>query len=550
MSTWVGARERAGLEKTIGFDAELGNAIEGADGPVGTGPEAARALLAEIPGVMASRAGYGGSYGSYGTAYGTSHGDGYRPGGYGGGSGGSYANPQDQDRRFLSENGGCAYIDLGHLELATPEVSSAFDHVASWHAMLRIARRALDDANRGRPPGRRVRAFVNNSDGHGNSYGSHLSLRLTRQAWENLFERRLHYLVWLAGFQVSSVVWSGQGKVGSENGAPDATYQLAQRADFFEQLMGPQTTWARPIVNSRDEPLEGRGSLRAARLHVIFFDNALSPLACLLRAGTMQILLAMLEAEAVESGWLLEDPLVALRAFSRDPGLAACARGCDGRRVTAVELQRLYFERARHFVLRGGCEGTVPRAEEILKRWDETLTLLERRDFQALSRRLDWALKLSVIERARSGRPGMGWNHPALKHLDLLYGSLDREEGIYLGFEREGLVERVVGEEDVHRFEREPPEDTRAWTRAMLLRRHGWEIEEVDWDVIRVRVGREGTGSRPRTLDLSDPLGSGRAMAESCFEGATDLESLIDALEASLITVGSVLSPKSLDHKG
>ena len=36
---------------------------------------------------------------------------------------------------------------------------------------------------------------------------------------------------------------------------------------------------------------------------------------------------------------------------------------------------------------------------------------------------------------------------------------------------------------------REPPADTRARTRALLLRRFGAEqIDEVDWDVVRVRL--------------------------------------------------------------
>jgi proteasome accessory factor A len=242
----------------------------------------------------------------------------------------------------------------------------------------------------------------------------------------------------------------------------------------------------------------------------------------------------MLEAEAVESGWLLEDPLAALKAWSRDPGLAACASTCDGRRLTVVELQRVYFERARHFVACGGCEGTVPHAEEILAHWDETLTLLERRDLPALARRLDWAIKLAVLERARAARPGMEWTHPALKHLDLLYGSLDHEEGIFFGFERQGLIERVVAEDRVRHFELEPPEDTRAWTRAMLLRRHGWEIHGVDWDEIRVRSDGAGAGFRPRRLELPDPAGAGRAVAGPCFERAQDLEGLLEDLEATL----------------
>src|SRR5207245_816604 len=105
--------------------------------------------------------------------------------------------------------------------------------------------------------GQRIHVLVNNSDGRGNAYGSHLNFLVTRRAWDNIFERKLHHMLYLASFQVSSIVYTGQGKVGSENGMPAVAFQLSQRADFFETLTGMQTTHERPIVNSRDEALCG-----------------------------------------------------------------------------------------------------------------------------------------------------------------------------------------------------------------------------------------------------------------------------------------------------
>ena len=56
---------------------------------------------------------------------------------------------------------------------------------------------------------------------------------------------------------VTRQVFTGAGKVGSE--APgmrtdDVPFQLSQRADFFEEEVGLETTLKRPIVNTRDEP--------------------------------------------------------------------------------------------------------------------------------------------------------------------------------------------------------------------------------------------------------------------------------------------------------
>jgi proteasome accessory factor A len=81
-------------------------------------------------------------------------------------------------------------------------------------------------------------------------------------------------------------VLTGQGKVGSENDTPGVDYQIAQRADFIETLTGIQTTYRRPLINTRDEALCGAAAWeppdaaveardRLARLHVICCDSTL-----------------------------------------------------------------------------------------------------------------------------------------------------------------------------------------------------------------------------------------------------------------------------------
>src|SRR5512139_214850 len=139
------------VPKLCGADVELGNFVLGRYREDGTGLEASRALLREIDGVPNLRR-------SNSTTS-----------GYAGGYGQTY-DPQDWGRKFLSSNAGCAYIDLNHLEICLPEVVSAFEHVAAWHAMLRLTRRALFAANERLPPGQRIQVLVNNSDGQSNSY--------------------------------------------------------------------------------------------------------------------------------------------------------------------------------------------------------------------------------------------------------------------------------------------------------------------------------------------------------------------------------------------
>jgi len=432
------------------------------------------------------------------------------------------------------------YIDLDHLELCLPEVISAYDHVAVWHAMLRIARHALIAANEKLPPGQKIQVLINNSDGQGHSYGSHLDFLITRRAFEDIFYRKLHPLLVLAAFQASSIIFTGQGKVGAENGRPFVPFQLSQRADFIETLVGLQTTYRRPCVNSRDEALCGQSSSSEsatkgmARLHVIFFDNTLCHVASFLKVGVMQILLSMIEAGWVNRNLVLDDPVIAVMQWSHDPTLRSRSKMLSGAKMTAVELQLLFLEEARKFADKGGCEGLVPRAGEILDLWQDTLMKLKAGDLPALAPRLDWVLKLHMLERTMQQHHELTWRSPQIKHLDHLYSSLDLADGPYWAYEKAGLVERLVSNDRIEQFTQDPPDDTRAWTRAMLLRMADpEEVRDVDWDSMRFDEIGGGYRSRYRTIDLANPLAFTRAAMELFFQKGRSLNETLDALGAN-----------------
>jgi hypothetical protein len=531
-------RNNPRLPKLCGGDIELANFILGGKEQGSTGFEAARALLREFFG-FPLRTGFQG-YG-WSTPIQSGPVD-YQNWGYPSwqsaptnGTVCATYNPQDWGRKFFADNGGCAYIDLDHLEICLPEVISAWDHVAAWYAMLHKTRQALHEANRSFLPDRRIQVLANNSDGLNHSYGSHLNFLISRHAWDNIFLRKMHHLLFLASYQVSSIIFAGQGKVGSENGAPEVPYQLSQRADFFETLLGPQTTFNRPIVNSRDESLCGNGQGRApgcARLHVIFFDSTYAHVASLLKVGVTQIILSMIEAEFVDPNLVLDDPIYALFCYSHDPTLRARALTVNGRHLTALELQYLFLEEASRFAADGGCEGIVPRADEILSLWEDTLHKFENRKFSELSRRIDWVLKLQIIERAMAQQPKLSWQSPQIKHLDQLYSSIDDTEGLYWIYEKHGFIENVVGKQHIEKFINNPPENTRAYTRSMLLRTADpTEIDTVDWDSISFSIRGGNYWPSRRTIDLAHPLHFTKDITEGCFQDSKSLDEILDFIE-------------------
>jgi hypothetical protein len=543
--------DTARVPKLCGYDSELGNFKVGRGVRGCTCHETAYALLRETKGV--SRVRNAAPESSYSYSYRPEPCCERNPGEYrgddrdyygqirvtSGGEEGGYMS-RDWGRKFLAPNGGCVYIDLGHLELCTPEVPSARKLVAAWHAMLRIARQAQTNANEKLPPDEKYVVLINNSDGQ-NSYGSHLNVLLTQRAWENIFDRKPHYASFLASYQVSSIVNTGQGKVGSENGTAPVPYQVTQRADFNKTVMGLRTTFDRPLLNTRNEPLCGRRQTadasaneadKLARLHVIFYDNNLCEVSNYLKVGGLQIVLAMIEAEWVNPKLLLDDPVSAAIHWSHDPSLQSREPLISGKKVTAVELQELFLEEATDFVDAGGCDGIVPDARHILHFWKDTLAKLKAGDLAALARRLDWVLKLSIIQRAMQLNPELTWDSPEIKQLDYLYSSLDSDEGLYWIYERSGFVERIVSDAEIERFVHEPPTDTRAWTRAMLLRKAGEAVDDVDWDYVTVKCkGRQGWPVY-RTIDLANPLAFTKAQAEHIFQEDNSLEEVLDALGA------------------
>lgn len=542
------------VAKLCGADVELGNMCLGADQPARSSYEASAAVLKQVDGLPkqasslppvtvvhdARPTGAGGETWQWvnpayttpvGGAYWGSSGYAYSTSDWDDGCTGSTAshNPQDYARRWLT-NGGCIYGDLGHCEAALPITRSAFDSVAYFRAMLCIVRDAMDRANAVLPPGKRIVMTVNNTDGHSHSWGGHTNFAITTRCYEGIFERKLHHALFLASFLTSSIVYTGAGKVGSENGMPEADFLLTQRGDFYETLTGTQTTYRRPIINSRNEPLASLDS-GISRLHCIFFDSTLAEGSSVLKWGVTQLVLAMIEQGIVPPDLILEDPLEALAAWNRDPDLEATARVISGHDYTAVDMQWEIFRALRRFVDAGRVEGLVPRAAEIMDLWEDTLTKLARRDLNALIPRIEWVLKRYLLDRAVQRRH-LDWGSAEIKHLDHAYSNLDLNDGLYWQIEKAGQVERYVSAAEVARAVREPPADTRAWLRGHLLSRVDDGLDDVDWDQIRYRVTRKYPGrTRYTTLKMDNPLSFTQDECESiCARTDLSFEELLVAL--------------------
>ncbi|MTA65694.1 MAG: proteasome accessory factor PafA2, partial [Actinobacteria bacterium] len=213
-------------------------------------------------------------------------------------------------------NGARYYVDHAHPEVSTPECRSVDEALIYDRAGEEIVRQSMIAANGFLPEGAELIAYKNNSDGKGNSYGCHENYLLARE----LPFAKMAALI--TTHFVTRQVFCGAGKVGTEfESMPkdSVAYQISQRADFFEEEVGLETTLKRPIVNTRDEPHCDPTKYR--RLHVIVGDANMSEVATYLKLGTTAILLSMIEDNQLPEDLLLLNPVPAIRQISHDPTL-------------------------------------------------------------------------------------------------------------------------------------------------------------------------------------------------------------------------------------
>jgi Pup amidohydrolase len=415
-------------------------------------------------------------------------------------------------------NGARYYVDHAHPEYSTPECSDALELVCADKAGERVLARSMQAARRILPAGQEIVVYKNNSDGKGNSYGTHENYLVDRSVPFASLVR--HLLPWF----VTRQVFTGAGKLGAENGASPVAFQISQRADFFEEEVGLETTLKRPIVNTRDEPHADPQKYR--RLHVIAGDANLCEVATYLKVGTTAIVLALIEDDFVDKDLSVVGPVAAMRVVSHDPTCRAPIELSDGGTCTAVDLQWEFLRLARKYADETGLEacGGETVGNDVLDRWEAVLSALER-DPSTLDGQLDWVTKLGLL-RAYVGRDALGWDDPKLSLLDLQYHDIRPDRSLYERLVRAGKVERLVEEADVTTAMTEPPSTTRAFFRGRCLARWPDAIVAANWDSLILDVGSDPL----RRIPMLEPLRGSRAHVEGLFEECTTPAELVARL--------------------
>lgn len=238
---------------------------------------------------------------------------------------------------------------------------------------------------------------------------------------------------------------------------------------------------------------------RRKRLQVLYSDSSMSRLATVLKLGTTDLVLHMIEAGHPLRDLTPRDPVQALALVNGDPALAASVPLADGSRMTALEIQRYFLGEAEKFF------GADARGEtgEILAKWRYVLDALGE-DPHLLYKDVDWVTKRDVVAEAL--REEGGWKGirggaalaeaPAAvaRKVDARYHEIS-PRGYWFVLAQAGQVRPYFEDAELDRAVREPPTAPTSRQRGDAVRQYAPTDRDarVSWTHLYLRKPRRKT---------------------------------------------------------
>jgi len=359
-------------------------------------------------------------------------------------------------------NGGRLYLDMGHIEYASPECLHLHDLVTYEMAgdeLLRSSLTALE-------AGDRVSFIKNNVDHHtGATFGCHENYLMKREA-----QFTPSVLGTLLTFLATRQLFTGAGRVGQANPLafdfepPQAetpvAFQLSQRADHIVNDIYQWVQFNRAIINARDEPLADYRKYR--RLHLLIGDSNMSPFANALKIGTTVCILTLLEENLLPKQIALRDAVLATREISRCPDGDWVVEMDDGSTQDALDIQYQFLAHAQRYL-----SGSDEETDWILEMWQFTLDALKEKP-ELLIGGVDWISKKWLLNMFVEDQ-GLSWQDPWLQSIDLEYHNIHPQRGLFFALK----PAKTIGEfnASVRRSEAKlaPPAHTRAAGRGRAV---------------------------------------------------------------------------------
>ena len=410
------------------------------------------------------------------------------------------ANDEPPENGGFLLNAGRIYLDMGHLEYASPECSTLTDLVTYDRAGDTLIQDAVDELGWRDSIG----IIKNNVDLETNAtFGCHENYLVSRSF---PFDEREN-LKLLSAFLVTRQIYCGAGRIGGcdphplshfekfenqhfplENSSTRekekrVNFQISQRADHIPNEFYRWVQYNRAIVNTRDEPLADPSKYR--RIHLLVGDSNMSEFATAMKMGTTSLILELMEQGIANPDWILAESVKAMRSISRDQNFKWELTLRSGRHTTALELQMDMMQTAKKHLA-----GMNQETDWIINEWASLLNDIPKGP-EALIGRVDWATKYWMLNDFRK-EENLGWHDPWLKSLDLEYHNINKDSGLYWSLETTGEAVRKTSDESIDYAKTIAPRGTRADGRGEFVKiLMGMNIKPlylIDW--VGFRFGR------------------------------------------------------------
>jgi proteasome accessory factor A len=381
-------------------------------------------------------------------------------------------------------NGGRLYLDMGHIEYASPECLHLRDLVAydlAGDELLQSSLTALGAAGR-------VSFIKNNVDHHtGATFGCHENYLMKREA-----QFTPPILGTLLTFLATRQIFTGAGRVGQANPLAfdfepppqekQVNFQLSQRADHIVNDIYQWVQFNRAIINARDEPLADYRKYR--RLHLLIGDSNMSPFATALKIGTTACVLSLLEEGRLPRNLVLTDAVQSTRDISRDSTGRWIVDLENGKTIGALDVQWQFYDLAQKHLREKAPKVFGAEADWLLESWSFVLEALEQNP-RSLIGGVDWITKKWLLETFIESE-GLTWDDPWLQSVDLEYHNIDPARGLFFGVtpgKRIGEWNNSVRRSDATHT---PPSNTRASGRARAVASFQQRNQSyvINWDSI------------------------------------------------------------------
>ena len=361
-------------------------------------------------------------------------------------------------------NGGRLYMDMGHLEYASPECVKLFDLVAYDRAIDFLVVKILNDLQVSEEL-----SFIKNNVDHltGATFGCHENYQLLRSV---PFYK--HVIPTLMPFFVTRQIYAGAGRVGGHDEVADINqvgheasdfigFQISQRADHIVAEVYEWIQFSRAIINTRDEPLADHNKYR--RLHLLVGDSNMAEYTTALKVGATSLVLDFLEKGHRPPDLTLADPVKAIKEISRDQSFEWIVELKSGKTISAIDLQLEYLQVAQKCL-----SGDDEETDWVLTEWESVLEDLACNNHGNLVGRVDWVTKKWLLETFMEDE-NLDWDDPWVESLDLEYHNIHPETGLFYHLEDQGVAPRLTTDEQIWSAAEKPPQNTRAKARSSVM---------------------------------------------------------------------------------